>query len=413
MNNEFNKKIESIRAVMNNMRMEKYAISVPDMVSLDDYHKSLYLKVLATVIQYENEITEMQDLYYGRIVCGTKSEQSQQDCMRMALEISEDDIAEFISFMSGSVAKYYFSLDGIILVSLSDTSQKGYDYLAELIELIGVGKPDLEHIALVAKSVLCLESSYYDEAKNVITEAIEKADFTPYIQNYYTGAIVDNQYCIHYSSPVRDNESFFDFQPRYNQSKVVFENVSFKINSVLVFEGCDEVSFINCNITGTYPIGFNACNKVHFYHTTFRNFNTNVLYSKHVVELIVENSEFIDCSIRRDEYHDNLPVFSFIRCEKNNDLVILKNTSFRNCKSINTNSNHGERYIITNAMAYTQDCKFFNCNEYSYLINCLIGENHNEVIGSTRFAETNYKLSDLQNKDAINYAILTKYLEEK
>ncbi len=48
---------------MNEMKAELYAIKNPDLVILDEYNKDLYLKLLATVVQYDNNPSDMQILY--------------------------------------------------------------------------------------------------------------------------------------------------------------------------------------------------------------------------------------------------------------------------------------------------------------------------------------------------------------
>ena len=68
---QFNKKIEGIRRMMEEMKSDKYAISIPELVELDEYIKSLYLKVLCTIIQYENNPTDVQVLYLKRIINNT------------------------------------------------------------------------------------------------------------------------------------------------------------------------------------------------------------------------------------------------------------------------------------------------------------------------------------------------------
>ena len=110
---EFNKNIEGIRRMMSDLRNEKYAIVNPDLVSLDEYMKILYLKVLCTVVQLGDEPTEMQVLFLKRIVAGIGVEDPAEEYMRRALEISDTDMQEFLTGMKENRAKYYFALDEI------------------------------------------------------------------------------------------------------------------------------------------------------------------------------------------------------------------------------------------------------------------------------------------------------------
>ena len=117
---QFHKKIDGIRKMLEEMKGHKYAIANPDLVSLDEYVKSLYIQVLCTVVQYENEPVDMQILYLKRIVNGIGVEDPVEEYMRKALEISETDIQEFLSHMKEGKARYYFALDAILLVSMAD-----------------------------------------------------------------------------------------------------------------------------------------------------------------------------------------------------------------------------------------------------------------------------------------------------
>ena len=55
---------------MAELKNEKYAFVNLDLASLDEYGKTLYLKVLCSVIQYQNEPTEAQILFLKRIIKG-------------------------------------------------------------------------------------------------------------------------------------------------------------------------------------------------------------------------------------------------------------------------------------------------------------------------------------------------------
>lgn len=113
-----NKNIEEIRKMLKDLKSKKYEIVNPDLVELDEYIKSLYIKVLCTVVQYENDPTDMQILFLKRIINGIGVEDSVEEYMRKALEISEQDIQEFLSIVGDSKIKYYFATDGLILLSI-------------------------------------------------------------------------------------------------------------------------------------------------------------------------------------------------------------------------------------------------------------------------------------------------------
>lgn len=159
---DFNKKISGIRSSMNEMKAELYAIKNPDLVILDEYNKDLYLKLLATVVQYDNNPSDMQILYLKRIVKGIETEKSIEDYMKKALELSVDDVINFIEFAKTNNVKFYFALESILLVNMGDSNEQNMEFVAELMELCGVTKADLEYLSLVAKSILQQDSMYYN-----------------------------------------------------------------------------------------------------------------------------------------------------------------------------------------------------------------------------------------------------------
>ena len=71
---DFNKKVKGLCDLMEELKAEQAAIVNPELVSLDEYTKTLYLKVLGTIVQYENIASDMQVFYLKRIVSGMEVE---------------------------------------------------------------------------------------------------------------------------------------------------------------------------------------------------------------------------------------------------------------------------------------------------------------------------------------------------
>lgn len=163
---EFNERLEKIRGLLVKMKAKEYAVTNETLSGLDEYVKKLYLKLLGTVIQYKNDPSDMQILYLNRIACGMGAEEPVEELMRMALEISETDVQEFLSVVKEKNIKFYFALDGLLLLKMGNEEKVNYEYFGELLELCDVTKNDIGSVSLIAKSVLLQESSYYDEAKN-------------------------------------------------------------------------------------------------------------------------------------------------------------------------------------------------------------------------------------------------------
>lgn len=313
------KNIDGIRKMMKALKAEKYAIKNPDLIALDEYVKGLYLKVLCTVVQYENDPTDMQVLFLKRIIIGMNVDNSLEDYMKRALEISDSDIQEFLSMIGDSQIKYYFATDGLILVSMGNDNAQGYEYLAELIELLGINKADLEYICMVVKSILQQQSSYYDQSKELVNERVAHLNFAPYIQNYYAGAVIDTDTEKYYTAPDKTLSEQIEYPKLFKERKVVFESLIIKIGSDKdwKFEGCEEVIFKNCEFTSESCIlKMESVGNVIFEGCKFSNFKNHVSYIEGINNLTVENCEFIECG-----YTDSGDICGGVFCIYNSESV--------------------------------------------------------------------------------------------
>ena len=184
--------ISEIRKHFMELENEKYEISNGSLQDREEYVKSLYVQMLSTVVQYENDATEMQLLFLKRIVKGLHCELQTEDYMRKALDVSLVEVKEFAVAYQSDEGKYYFALNAIILSALGERSDSNYTYLAELIQILGINTGELKYLSKVAESVLLQSSEVFDEAKEMLTESMGCLDVTGYIRNFYAGAVVDD-----------------------------------------------------------------------------------------------------------------------------------------------------------------------------------------------------------------------------
>ncbi len=374
---EFNRRISGIRRAMEEMKTEMYAISNPVTAALDEYIKSLYIKMLCTVVQYENDPSEMQLLYLRRLHKGIQIDNSIEDFMRMALDISEVDVQEFIDIMRGNHARYYFALEGILLVSMGKGEQASYEYLGELIELICISKRELEYLSTVARSILEQDSEYYDKAKSIAPESVEGFAVVPYIANFYAGAIVDTRIEKHFYAPNRDWNYGFWFPCLFQEKKVTFSNLAFEMSSAFEFNGCEIVVFRNCVIKGNdYSVYLRRCGDVKFINCRFYDFSSYTIVDDTVENLSLLKCEFENCLLHYNRMSDDWKEIGGVVHVTNNvkDIgykadnhqyeVKMSGCEFRNCGGKNE-SNYYSSAIICNGRCEVKDCKFINCWNYN------------------------------------------------
>lgn len=191
---EINDKILKMRLKIKDMKAQVYPIVNPELLGLDEYIKSLYIKLLCTIILYENDPLEMQVLYLKRIMQGMDIEDPIEEYMKKALELSEVDIEDFILFMKKDIVKCYFAVDGIILLVMGNHDYRNIEYLAELLEVCGLDKNDLNSLSLIAISILQQKSDCYEKAQKCIGHNVMGTDFSPYIKSFFDSGIVsDNE----------------------------------------------------------------------------------------------------------------------------------------------------------------------------------------------------------------------------
>ena len=371
---ESNRRISGIRRAMEEMKTEMYAISNPVTAALDEYIKSLYIKMLCTVVQYENDPSEMQLLYLRRLHKGIQIDNSIEDFMRMALDISEVDVQEFIDIMRGDHTRYYFALEGILLVSMGKGEQANYEYLGELIELICISKRELEYLSTVARSILEQDSEYYDKAKSIAPESVEGFEVVPYIANFYAGVIVDTRIEKHFYAPNRDWNYRFAFPCLFHEKKVMFSNLAFEMSNALEFDGCEMIEFQNCVIKGNdYSVYFRGCGDVKFINCRFYDFSSYTIVDDMVERLSLLKCEFENCIFHyKRDTNDWQKIGGVVHATNaTNDarvnhryVVEFSGCEFRNCGGKNK-SNYYSSAIICNALCEVRDCKFINCWNYS------------------------------------------------
>lgn len=391
-----------IRQVMADMKDDLYAIVNPELNALEDFAKSLYLRVLGTVIQYGNEPSDLQSLYFKRIVKGMTKDESPYDIMKRALEISAKDIREFVDYLKEKPARFYFALDAAVLTALGGGSQAGCEYLAELLEVLGISKQELQCISLIAKSIVTQQPSIYDEAKPLMTEELCKADFAPYLKNFYAGALVDtpNHHQV-FIAPAKNLSGHIKYPGEYKARRVSFSNLAIDISDkVWTFLYCEDIVFENCDISGSnYSLMFTSCERITFINCHLFDFRTYAINMSDVKQMCLTNCEFTNCICYYNRRYDDWKELGGVihELDTNHKVeVIISKCLFKDCGGHNEDCYNSDA-IISNAMCNVTNSKFINCwnthtrgysrerdefSKYHRKLFCRCEQKDNEVIDS-------------------------------
>ncbi len=300
--------ILEIRNHFMELQNEKYTIHNGRLSDKEEYLKSLYVQMLSTVVQYENDVTEMQLLFLQRIVKGLCCELKTEDYMRKALDISMVEVKEFADAYQSEEGRYYFALNGMILSALGERNDSNYEYLAELIQMLGIHITELRYLSKVAESVLMQSSEIFDEAKKMMTEELGFLDLTDYIRNFYAGAVVDSKSVVIYSAPEKQVVHRLETEGmKFYQRKVVFVGIEVNVAGKWQFHGCEEVRFENCTINGNGGyLYLQGVGSFQMEGCKVRNFANSFAHLESVGNVLVVFSEFNECGRTEREDYDTL-----------------------------------------------------------------------------------------------------------
>lgn len=347
---------------------EKYALINQNLQSQDEYIRLLYIKLLCTTVQYENVPTESQELYLKRVVGGLEIEGSLEEHMRKSLDISETDLREFLSYMKDSSIRFYFVLDGLILSGMCSVSEENREYLAQLIEVCNVTKKELQQLCMIAKSVIQQDPALFDEAKKSENENIVYLDFTPYVQNYYTGAIIDTDEEKYYYAPEKERAEGITFPERFHAlRKVRFNNLKINLNANIVLESCEEVCFKECDISGgKFNIKLLSCGNISFENCRFSDFSNRVLIEEQNGSVTIRNCSFTDCVFiysRNESDWKRWGCVIYTEDSAENGINNIINCIFKNCGGRNRNNYYSSAFV-SNARSNVSCSTFYSCWHY-------------------------------------------------
>lgn len=319
----YKEKIDKIRNYFEENKAERYPLVNTMLAEKDDYTKSLYFRMLCMLVRY-NKPNDIQILYIKRLIAGVKTENTFQDYMKMAIEVETKDIEEFISIFSKDDLRYYFCIDGAILLNMV-SNDKDYKLLAELIEILGIKKEELNYLMAVTRSICLQDSEEFNNAKDLSVDSMETLDVYHYIERFYSGDIVNTPTLLHITSYDKSDLDLSQYE-EFSSQKVIIENIKYFVSEKdLVFRGCAEVIIRNCKFIGdTSNFKFYNIGKVTIENCEFSDFSNRVAYFTKVNEIYCIHSKFINCG-----YTENSGIkggIFYIQETKTNSVILKGNT---------------------------------------------------------------------------------------
>lgn len=327
----YEKQIDRIRDQLNEKKGRNYPVKNDLLRKKDEYVKCLYFKMLCTLIHYMGEPGEMQVLYMNRLIAGCNAKSSFKEYMKMAMQLELGDVERFVAVFKTDPLKYYFCIDGVILLSIEKTDDKSYELLAELMEILEIAYEELHCVVMIAKSVITRNSEFYDVAKKMMSETMKKLSFMSHISDFYVGAVTESVEKIYIRAPQQEQVDLSVYKV-IRSRKVLIENVFISLDTEVVFEGCEEVILRKCRIEGEHCcFRFEHVGTVVVEDCRVRQFKNRFAVMKYVNKIIVRENVFSECGYTAKNYCGQAVGGVFL-CDKGNvDLINIEGNQVLNC----------------------------------------------------------------------------------
>lgn len=347
---DFEKNIDKIREYFEEHKAERYPFKNKRLSEKEEYVKALYFRMLCTLARYTGDANEMQVLYIRRLIAGAHAESKFEDYMKMALDLETKDIDDFVSVFREDALKYYFCIDGAILLSVMQEAEKNYALLAELIEMLGVTNKELQYLTTVAKATILQSSAVFDEARAYITESTESLPLYQYVQAFYAGAITNTPALLHIYSCDKSNVDLSKYSP-FKAQKVILENITANVTTDIVFQGCQEVVLKNCTLLGDKtPLTLTSVAKITLENCKIYDFSNHFMVLNGSNELVFHHNHIRSCGYTEPNKQQNAYGGVIYATGNTIQTIVLENNIIQDCYIAKKEYSSGycSRYIFIN-----------------------------------------------------------------
>ncbi len=364
--------VQNLREYIKQNKAKAYPIEGHPLENASDYVKDMYLKMLCLVINYIEDIGQEQTMLMERIIQGIKASQTLETYMREANDIDDGAYQTIVDEVLINGLQYAFIGDVLVMTHLVDCKTEVVEFIAELVESLGVVDKELEYLLTVAKAVLEQDIAEFLIAKltkpNAVPIGVLKYYFAldkDIIVNMYEDKWIFfslNLQTINLDDYIDIQSSRFVFE---HKEKVAFIGLEINLSSLqLQFSNIENVMFIGCTFVGGQNwLQFNSCQEITVIGCKFGDFNNRIFVCEDNVEKVdMKNSKFINCMHNYTDTTTSLHTVSTIVWGQNVSLSV-DNCSFENCGGRNTSFAKGVS-LLSNSKASIKNSVFRNCWHY-------------------------------------------------
>lgn len=303
-----------------------------------DYIKNNYFKMLALVLQQENEVADAQYSLMKRMLSGIQTDYTLEDYLRQALDIEITEYVDFTEQMKEQKVKYRFILDALLLSCCAEQNEEQLRLVTAFVEALKITKEEIQYISEVCKSILEQDSKIYWEMEKNSYSVFVRED----IQSYFMEDIKDVFEVTNESiriffvkKKIIDIRQLCDENGLLNQKSVSLKNAVLNLAGCrLYLNECKYVEFDNCEfIDGKNSLYLDKVENAKFYDCSFKNFSARVMEQKNVGKVEINRCQFENCYYQysKSRTENNLGGI-FHAIDKNmNAINLINETKFKNC----------------------------------------------------------------------------------
>lgn len=341
---DMDKKVGQIRTFFKKNQPKNHPITDHPISECEEYVRGLYFDMLCVMAQYENDDTENQLRFIERIMAACEESMPIAEHIKRAMEINADKVTEFLKQCDDNDLNEIFFIDSLLIACANGVpNKKQVEFLAEIGDVMGFDKDNMDWLTKLAVSILEQDSDKYLEANSSYGPDYEEfflEALTCYTKEYVSGCLISTSTHSYYYFKRFDVKPFFgDARVFSNKESVVFENQY--INKAIRFDCVKSVEFRNCTIEDL----------------------DSSLYFNCVEKVRIENCIFRNCG--RDKESSG-GVFYFNKCT--NAVVFIIDSTFSSCRVATTyifSCNGGVAYSNERSTSiYFSKCEFSDCYAY-------------------------------------------------
>ncbi len=207
--------INKFREQMKKNKGEVYPIEGHTLLQkdVDEYTKETYLKMLCVIMRYDGQGSEEQATFIKRLIKGIGGQGSFEEYLRKAMEVDIKFFDEALKQIKENELKYIFTIDSILITYIaSNVTDEQISFVAELSEMVGISKDEMELISKIVRTVLEQDNEGYLEICKSIETIQEKekilVPFYPYAKQFVGGVIKEVGKC-DMEADDEDNKSIY------------------------------------------------------------------------------------------------------------------------------------------------------------------------------------------------------------